>query len=377
MTGTFFRSTACAVFFLAAAGAHANPAPQTVADLLSAAVAATGEAVLTYDGVTAEGDSVTLTGVKLTATADGSVATIPALVIAGAAERLPGGLTAAHINFDQGSVSGHGDTATWATASLDDVVIPSADEVKARAKVRPFKTIAVGDLKLSGGDLAAPIEAATFSADIGDVVETGPSNILVRATGVRLPTGLLTNALVSAVVGMLDYKEFLADVSMDSEYDTTAHTVTIHLLTIDAVGVGKITIAGKASGFSISALTDRTTSKEARADARLDQLTVRVDNAGFVERLLDMQAGLLGGTRDDVRSQLTDGALPFALSFVKNTGFRDQFLAAMTTFLQDPRSLTITFAPEKPVPLGQVMRTAARSPGALPDLLTPTVEANN
>jgi hypothetical protein len=106
-------------------------------------------------------------------------------------------------------------------------------------------------------------------------------------------------------------------------------------------------------------------------------MTVRLDNAGFVERMLDMQAQMLGGTRDDVRSQLVDGALPFALSFVKNVAFRDQFQAAVQTFLQDPHSLTITFAPAKPVPLGEVMRTAARSPTALPDLLSPSVEANN
>jgi hypothetical protein len=106
-------------------------------------------------------------------------------------------------------------------------------------------------------------------------------------------------------------------------------------------------------------------------------MTVRIENAGFVERMLDMQAQMLGGTRDDVRSQLVDGALPFALSFVENEAFRTEALVALSAFLADPRSLTITFAPAEPVPLGQAIRTAARRPGALPDLLAPRMQANN
>jgi hypothetical protein len=179
------------------------------------------------------------------------------------------------------------------------------------------------------------------------------------------------------IVTMLDYDTVDASITMDSEYDTTADTVTVHLLSIDAAGIGKVTFTGKASGLSVKGLTDPAKSKDARAAAKLDAMSVRLDNAGVVERMLDMQAQLLGGTRDDVRSQLVDGALPFALSFVKNAAFRDQFQKAAEVFLKDPHSLTITFAPAQPVPLGEVMRTAGHSPTQLPDLLSPTVEANN
>ena len=376
MTGTFLRRAVCGLFLLAAFPAHSAPAPQTVADLLTAAVAATGEATLTYDSVVGDDASVTLSGVKLTAK-DGSVAAVPVLVITGAAERQPGGFTATRITADQGNATGHGEIATWATAALEGVIVPSADEVKARAHVRPFAKATMGTMNVSGADLAAPIDVASVTADIGDVIEGSPSSIQVHATGVRLPTALLSNSLFNAVIVMLDYKEFLADIAFDGEYDTTADTVAVRAFTIDAATVGKITVAGKASGFSVKGLTTPEKSKEARANARLDKLIVRLDNAGFVERLLDKQAEMLGGTRDDVRSQMVDFMLPFALSFVDNVAFRDQFLAATATFLKDPHSLTITFAPEKPVPLGQVMRTAAHSPASLPDLLTPTVEANN
>jgi hypothetical protein len=75
--------------------------------------------------------------------------------------------------------------------------------------------------------------------------------------------------------------------------------------------------------------------------------------------------------------QLVYGALPFALSFVDNETFRTQFLAAAGAFLEDPRSFTVTVSPAEPVPLGQLMRTALRTPLELPDLLTANVAAND
>jgi hypothetical protein len=345
--------------------------------MLAAAVAATGDATLTYDSASETGDIVTIAGAKVTTTNDGNVASVPNLVLSGVAGRQPGGFTATGMAFDAGTATSTGATATWKTASFEDVIVPSADEIKTHAHVRPFRKLALAGLNLSGADFTAPVDVASISADIGDVADGAPSNVLVRATGVRLPSALLTNSVVNAVVGMMHYDEFLADVTLDSEWDSTADTVTVHALTIDAAKVGKITIAGKASDFSLRGMIDKANSAEARANAKLDALSIRIDNAGFVERLLDMQAGLLGGTRDDVRAQLVGGALPFALSFVSNQAFRDQVQQAMETFLADPRSLTITFAPATPVPLGKVLRTAAKSPAALPDLLSPTVQANN
>jgi hypothetical protein len=362
--------------FLAAFGAHAAPSPDAVASALAAAVAATGEGTLTYDSAAAAGDAVTLTNVKVAS--PHSSASVPTLIVAGLADRPGGGFTATHISFDNGTATSRGDTVTWAAASLDDVIIPSADEVKARTKLRPFARITASGIAASGATLAAPVAVGTLVVDVGPIAEDAPSNILVKASGVKLPTALIANSMAGAIVAMLDYDTVNADITMDSAYDTKADTVTVHLLSVDAAGIGKLTVTGKASGLSLKGLTgDAAKSKEARAAARLDGLTVRIDNAGIVERMLDMQAQLLGGTRDDVRSQLVDGALPFALSFVKNAAFRDQFQAAVAAFLNDPKSLTITFAPAQPVPLGEVMRTAGRSPTALPDLLSPTVQANN
>jgi hypothetical protein len=384
MPGRQFRSHLPGlVFGVVLALVGANPASaleaDSVAAALVAAVAAGGNGSLAYDSAAiSAGDTVTLSGVRLTV-GDGSTLTGPALIVTGAELRPEGGFSAARISFDNATVVGRGDTATWTSAVLEDVIVPSPDEVRNHARLRFFASADVAGLLLSGEDFQTPVPVASLTVAMGAVADGASTNIALHASGVRFPPSIFANSVAGTIIGMLDYKEFVADITLDATYDSAADTVAIRSLAIDIPDAGKITLAAKASGFSLHGIADpdREKAKAARANARLETLRVRLDNEGFVERMLDMQAGLLGGTRDDVRAQLVFGALPFALSFVQNEAFRIQFQAAVSTFLADPKSLTITATPDTPVPLGQVMRTASHTPAALPDLLAPTVEANN
>jgi hypothetical protein len=117
---------ACGVLLVAAVQADAAPVPDAVGAMLTAAVAATGEATLTYESASASGDAITLANVKI-ATPGGNLVTVPAVVISGTADRTGGGFTATHVAFDNGTAAARGSTTTWATASVDDVVVPSAD----------------------------------------------------------------------------------------------------------------------------------------------------------------------------------------------------------------------------------------------------------
>ena len=294
--------------------ARAELDPVAVADLLAGAVGAAGDASATYEAAAGDAAGVTITGFRATL-ADGTVATIPLVVVSAILPRDTGGFAAGRIDFDTGTVTAADRTLTWGTAFIEDVVVPPADVVKGHPKVRPFRKLSMTSASLGGGAMPAAIEAAAIEFEIGEILDDGPPAVVrMDATGVRLPATLLGNSFAGVIVGMLNYREFLADVSLDGLYDTAANTASIDTLAIDVATVGKVDVGARASSFSIRAITslDEEISKAARADARLDSLRVRIDNAGFVERVLDMQAEMLGGTRDDVRAQIVNGALPFA-----------------------------------------------------------------
>lgn len=107
----------------------------------------------------------------------------------------------------------------------------------------------------------------------------------------------------------------------------------------------------------------------------LERLTMRIDNASLVDRVLESQAKSSGMSRADFVAQVT-GALPMMLSVLNNADFQTKVAAAGTTFLKDPKSLSAVAAPANPLPLAQVMGTAMMAPQMLPDILDLTITAN-
>lgn len=378
MPARLLRTVACGlVLAFATSVAAAEADADMVGKRLADAVAATGRATLAYDSAVATGDTVTVSGVVVTAK-DGTAVSVPTLVFSGIADRPAGGFFAARVTADSGSIGGETKSLTWGTAAFDQVIVPSPDEIESGEPVTPFLGVEIATVSLGDPASPAPIDVATVSATIASAPDGSPAAVSARATDVRIPTTLFANSVAGVLLTMMQYTEFVADLSVEGSYDAASGSGILQRLAIDVPETGRITVSGEASTLALSEAVapDPEISKEARANARLDYLTLRLDNSGFVERMLDAQAKMLGGTRDDIRAQLIGGALPLALSFVKNEPFRAEFLAAATVFLQDPRSLTIAFRPVEPVPLGQVLRTAARAPMTLPDLLSPAVEAN-
>jgi hypothetical protein len=370
-------TSAAAFLLFAAVSAEAAPAPEAVGAALAAAVSAEGTGILTFGSATASGDGVTLSDVKIVSPHGDETVSIPRIVLGGVADRQPGGYTAATLAFDKGSAVARGRTLTWATGAMSDVVIPTPAEMKTATVLRPFKAMTIASIAITGKDFATPATIASVDTAFGEVVGDAPSSVRVHVANIQIPADAITNSLAGAVVSMLDYKSFQADLTVDTTYDAAAHTGELKALTLDIANVGKLTIGVKASGVSPDAIAAKAGAPATHTGVKLDSVSLRLDNAGVVERLLDMQAKMLGGSRDDVRQMVLTGALPFALSFVDNTTFRDKFTAATDAFLKDPRSFTITLTPAQPMAVGEVMHTALHKPGTLPDVLNANVQANN
>jgi hypothetical protein len=115
---------------------------------------------------------------------------------------------------------------------------------------------------------------------------------------------------------------------------------------------------------------------DAFANGKLESLSIRFDNAGVVERALDMQAKMMGASREDIVAQL-NGALPFMLNAINNPAFQEKVAKAGQAFLSDPKSLTITLNPAQPVPFKDITDNAMSAPQTLPDMLGIDVTANN
>lgn len=361
---------------LGASPALAADAKQ-IADAIVAAVAASGETQATYEDATANGDDVTITGYTMTKAEGGDTMTIPTIAITGAAPRDKGGFTAARMTFDNGTMTTSDSKITWQTGSLVDATVPSPDEIKAKAKLRPFSKLDIAGINVSGGGLAAPVDIGSLGVAIDVEADGTPRDFALDIATIKVPPEVFSGEpQQQAVLDALGYNGgFVVNVSVAGGYATATDTLTLRNFTIDTADVGKLDISGEFSGVSLSKLISDQ-SQDIATTAKLDGLTIRFDNAGIVERALDMQAKMMGASRDDVVAQI-GGALPFMLNAIGNQPLQDKVAAAGQAFLKEPKSVTISAKPASPVPFGEIMSTGMSAPNTLPDLLVVDVIANN
>jgi hypothetical protein len=92
-------------------------------------------------------------------------------------------------------------------------------------------------------------------------------------------------------------------------------------------------------------------------------------------KVMDLMAQKQNMQRKDIANQ-AKALLPFALAQLNNPGFTTKVTQAVSTFLDDPKNLTIEAAPPAPVPFSMLMAGAMAAPQQLPEQLGVTVEAN-
>jgi hypothetical protein len=376
------RLAACGslvIALLAATSACAAPDAHAVADALVATFGASGKAEATYADASATGDTITITGFKaIQPKSTSRTVTVAAIVIAGAAERQPGGFTAASMTFNDGSASGRQGKVTWQTAVVANAVIPTADEVKSLSnKYLPFTTTTVSGIAISDPDLAQPIDVARVDLAMAADASGEPNSVTFNTAGVHLPASAFDAPEVRDMMQSLGYTDLVLSLTFDMGFDSTADTLTLRSMALDIADVGKLAISGAFSDVKVHDMvgTGSDGTPATKQSPSLDRLTVRFDNAGVVQRALDMQAQILGTTREDVANQWPM-LLMFMMGDAGGMDFQQKVQTAVTDFLKSPTSLTVTLAPPAPVPFDTVGETLDADQTKLPELLGADISVN-
>lgn len=108
----------------------------------------------------------------------------------------------------------------------------------------------------------------------------------------------------------------------------------------------------------------------------LASLNISFTDASLTGKLLDYYAKQSGQPREQLVGGIT-GMLPGVLGIFQNPAFQTDVTTAVETFLKDPKSLTISVAPDAPVPATQIIGAAMGAPQTLPAVLHLQVTAND
>ena len=104
-------------------------------------------------------------------------------------------------------------------------------------------------------------------------------------------------------------------------------------------------------------------------------MSLRFDDNSITKKLL-AYAGKQKGVSAEQMAQAVKAMLPMGLAKLKNPQFQQEIDAAVGKYLDDPKNIAISAAPDKPVGFPTIMGSAMAAPQTLPDVLNIKVTAN-
>ncbi len=187
------------------------------------------------------------------------------------------------------------------------------------------------------------------------------------------------------------------DITMKGAWELAPGTIDISEFALDFTNVGKLNLGFKISGYTMAFMKSmQDAMKESEANPNKEQsqqalglamlglmqqlsfeaAQVRFEDASITKRALDYagsQQNMSGKQMADSLKAMT----PIMLAQLNIPELQNAVSAAVNTFLDDPKSLMVKAAPEKPVPFPTIVGAAMGAPNTLPQVLGVKVTAND
>ncbi len=363
--------------------AFAQSTRDKVIEITTQALKANGAKDVSYGKIEGDDARFTISDTKIVSEVEGktSTVTVTRTTWTGAKPTADGGYSA-----DEVLAESFGLEADDAKVKADRVLLTKYVG-QAPAKVVPGKvsgervqraeitgiTITTEDAKV------VPIASVTFSAD--DYVGDMPRKASFDMKGLVVPLDPADPDVAQARA--LGYEKVSLDVAFSGTWDDKTGRLDIPSFTLGAADMGTLKLAVAIGGLTPAVIEEM---KKAEADQAkqmelLQQLTVekaslRWDDASLVTRVIGMQAKEQGVDSKTYAKQIKL-MLPAILSMVGNKDFEKKVASAAGTFLEAPKSLTVSAMPKQPLPVAQIMGAAMMAPQSLPSVLGAEVSAND
>ncbi len=368
-------SVSCAIAALAATSAPASAIePDAVAKALGAALVKGTNVAASYDKAQADGDNVVVDGLTVSRQSTDQTLRFDKVVIDKPTEGGNGVFQSPLISFAGGTLAGDS-TGTIDAATVTDATVLDASLMKGSGF---GEGILFHTAEVTGVHVARQAEPGSISIDrieveAGNVVDNRAEDSKGKVENITLSPDLFPSAAFTPA--SIGYDKLALDVSWDSSRDLTAKTMTIRDFTVQVHDGGALTIKGVVGNLPDPRALDDPGAATRASKAEVHQLTVRYLDNSLAGRILDALAKRQGLTRAEYTQQLS-AALPFLLLTLNNPTFQSQVTAAVKGFLENPKSLTISLDPDKPVSGSDIMSLLRSNPATVPDRLKASVTAN-
>ncbi|MCJ8053572.1 hypothetical protein GB928_017045 [Shinella curvata] len=367
------------------------------ADLLAKlnATYATSGVTISSSNIAVDGSTVTLEGTELKAAGAEAPIKLGTVTMEGVEEDGDGGYTVETVGFQDVNVTEAESTVTAKDIAINGVSIPGTVTPGTLESLVMYESATTGPVNVS----AKGKEVFSMSGMEANITRMdGDAGLEFDATLSDLKADLTTveDPKAKDTLAKLGMTSLEGKVAMSGSWELASGKLAVDEYSFDFKDVGRLNLALEFSGYTLDFLkgiqeaikaSESNPNKE-EANAALgmsmmglvQQLTfnsasITFEDASITKKLLDF-AGSEQGVTGDQMAQSLKGLIPVMIAQLNMPDLQNQISAAANTFLDDPKSLTISAQPKEPVPFPMIMGAAMGAPQTIPQVLGVTVTAN-
>lgn len=236
----------------------------------------------------------------------------------------------------------------------------------------------LGLFEIVGFNLDAPSLGGIINVDEYRQTERGhinriPTDIGLSMRGIRFPVSLIEDQDARSVFDAMKVTDVVIDQNLKVTWNEATGDLVMEDLSVTLKDGGSIKMSFALGGVSRALFETPEMAQIALAGATVKSAMIRSSDAKIVRAMLEKQAKDANLSADTLAMGLADTAAN-DMGPLAATRFGKELVEALRVFLMDPKEIVIEIAPEKPVPVTQLIGMMA-SPNAIPDLLNATVRS--
>jgi len=359
---------------------------------------ASGGTTITADNIEVSGTDVVLKGVKFGV--EGQAAEKPLaleqLTLQGVSEEDDGAYYIERVDFPEVNVSEEKSSFKVQDLYLSGVYVPGDVNAKGIDSLMFYEEAHSGpvDVTVDGKSVFSMAEAVgTMGLSEDETTITFEGTV----SGVKADLSTVEDPQAKAQIEALGLTTLNGNMNMSGSWEVESGTIDIEDYSIDFANVGKLSLAFSMSGYTLDLVKQmqeqarmmqaQPQNEQAQQAAGLAMLglvqqlslvnaQIRFEDAGITKRGLDY-AGKSQGADGAQMAQMVKGMLPILLAQAKLGAIQNEISAAVNTYIDNPKALTIAAAPANPVAFPMIMGAAMGAPETIPGLIGLKVTAND
>ena len=348
---------------------------------------------LTWTAVNGDASAFTLEGVKLTTAGSPDSIELGNIHMEGVSEDA-GGYRIETVSSDAYTRTHEGATVEISPLKLTGVRLPAPGATGPLANLVFYEAAALSSLNVKIGDKTA-FSMQNLNAAVTEPAEGKPMEFSGGLERFTADLTLVEDPQSKATIEALGYQTISGSMELAGSWQPTDGRMGFsqYDITVDDAGTFGMTfdVGGYTPDFikSLQEMQKQMAAQPEGADnsaqglamlGLMQQLTfqtatLRWDDDSLTNRVIDYVAGMQKMKPDDIRNQ-AKAIVPFMTAQLNNPELSSAITAAVTKFLDDPKSLEITAAPAAPVPFAQIMAAGMANPLDLTKTLSVAVTAN-